>query len=75
MVRADGAQLFGEHPADPGGDGGVLEQQRALEELAAVQARTQDEMAFKQGVGLAKEIKQFLAHERFGEKSASGGFP
>jgi hypothetical protein len=44
------------------GDAGVLEKNGALEELPAVQAGTQDEMAVQQGTGLAEERKQILAH-------------
>jgi hypothetical protein len=40
----------------------VLKEQGTLEELPAVQAGAQDEMAVEQRAGLAKEREQILAH-------------
>jgi hypothetical protein len=47
-VARDGAELIGEPPANVSGDVGVLEEQGALEELPAVEAGAQYEMAVKQ---------------------------
>ena len=61
-VALDVAQLIGEPSADVGRDARVLEEQRALEELPAVQARPQNEMAVEERASLAKEREQIFAH-------------
>jgi hypothetical protein len=56
------AQFVREAAANFRGDIGVLEKQGALEELPAVQAGAQHEMAIKQCAGLAEQRKQIVAH-------------
>ena len=56
------AQFVREPAADFRRDGGVLEENRALEKLPAVQAGTQNEMTIQQRAGLAEERKQVVAH-------------
>jgi hypothetical protein len=51
----EGTELFRQFPADLSGDRGILQEQGALEELAAVQAGTKDKVAMKQGSGLFEE--------------------
>lgn len=57
-VAFDAAQLLRQAPANISCDAGVLEQQRALEELAAVQAGAQDEMPVEQRAGLPEEREE-----------------
>jgi hypothetical protein len=61
-VAVDLAQLIGQPSANVGGDVGVLEEERALEELPAMQARPQNEMAVEQSPGLSEEREQIVAH-------------
>jgi hypothetical protein len=61
-IALDVAQLISEPPAHVSSDVRVLQEQRALEELPAVQAGTQNEMAVKQRARLSKERQQILAH-------------
>ncbi len=43
----------------------LLQRERALEELAAVQTAAQDEMAFEQRAGVAENLQNFvLSHRR-----------
>ena len=50
-VAAERGDHGAERRADRAGVGGVLEHQRALEVLGAVQARGEAEMTFEQGAG------------------------
>jgi hypothetical protein len=61
-IGFEGFQLFGEQSADVRGDGGILQKQGALEELAAVQTAAEHEMAVQEGSGAAEKIEDF-AHE------------
>jgi len=54
-LSVEGAELFRQFPADLSGDRGILQEQGALEELAAVEAGTKDEVAVKEGSGLFEE--------------------
>jgi hypothetical protein len=61
-VAFESAQFIREPSTNIGGNVGMLQKQRALEKLPAVQARAQNEMALKQRPSPAKERKQILAH-------------
>jgi hypothetical protein len=56
------SQFIREPSANIRSDVGVLKKQGALEKLAAVKARSQNEMAVEQRAGLAKKREQILAH-------------
>ena len=49
-------------PQTARGDLGVLEEERALEKLPAVQARAEHEMSVEQRTGFAKKRQQIFAH-------------
>lgn len=51
-------ELLSKLGANLGGDGGVLQQQSALEKLATVKARAQEEMALKESAGLAEKFQR-----------------
>jgi hypothetical protein len=59
----DATEFFGEQCADFGCNIGVLEQERALEKLAAMQAGTEHKMAIEQCFGLAEEGENFGIHK------------
>ena len=61
-IALNAPQFIRQSPANSSGDVGVLKEQRALEELPAVEARSQNEMAVEQRAGLAKKREQILAH-------------
>jgi hypothetical protein len=61
-VALNAAQLIGQPSANVRGDAGVLQEQRALEELPAVQARPQNEMTVEKSAGLSEEGEQIVAH-------------
>jgi hypothetical protein len=61
-VALEAAQFIGEPSANIRRDRGVLQKDRALEELPAMQTGTQNEMAVEQGARLAEERKQVVAH-------------
>jgi hypothetical protein len=61
-VAFDAAQFFREPCADLRGDARVLQEQGALKELPAMQARAQDEMPIEERAGLAEERKQIVTH-------------
>jgi hypothetical protein len=50
------------------GYGCVLQEQRTLKELAAVESRTQEEMSFEQGASLAEKFQR----SSHGKKRAEG---
>ena len=56
------AQFIRQLAADPGRDFGVLEQDRALEKLPAMQAGAKDEMPVEQRAGLAEKRQQIFTH-------------
>jgi hypothetical protein len=56
------AHFVGKPPAYLCGDLSVLKEQRALEILAAVKTRAQNEMAIQQRAGLAEQGQQIFAH-------------
>ena len=56
------------------GDPGMFKKQRALEILAAVQTRAQNEVAVQQGSGLAEKCKQIFTHFLGARSLASLGF-
>ena len=58
----EGFELLGEHAADLGGDGGILQQQGALEKLATVKTAAKDEVPVEERAGFAEEIEDFV-HE------------
>jgi hypothetical protein len=58
----EGFELFGEHAADLGGDGGILQQQGALEKLTTVKTAAKDEVPVEKRAGFAEEIEDFV-HE------------
>ena len=60
--RFEGFELFGEHSADLGGDGGILQQQGALEKLTTVKTAAKDEVPVEERAGFAEEIEDFV-HE------------
>ena len=43
----------------------LLERQRTLKELSAVQSATKDEMAFEQRSGIAKRLQDFVFSHRW----------
>ena len=55
-LRAQGAYFFGKLSADLRRDPGVLQQQRALEKLPAVQARAEQEMTVEKRAGLPEKF-------------------
>ena len=61
-IALDVAQFIGEPSANVGGDFSVLQEQRALEKLPAMQARPQNEVAIQQRAGLPKEREQVVVH-------------
>jgi hypothetical protein len=61
-VALDVAQLVGKSTANVSGNFSVLQKQRALKKLPAVQARPQNEMAVEQRAGVPKEREQIVAH-------------
>ena len=61
-IAFNAPQFIRQSPANFSGDVGVLKEQRALEKLPAVEARSQNEMAVEQRAGLAEKRKQILAH-------------
>ena len=58
----EGFELFGKHAADLGGDGGILQQQGALEKLTTVKTAAKDEVPVEKRAGFAEEIEDFV-HE------------
>jgi hypothetical protein len=58
----EGFELLGEHAADLGGDGGILQQQGALEKLTTVKTAAKDEVPVEERAGFAEEIEDFV-HE------------
>lgn len=60
-VGSEAGEFCGELGADFSGDLGVLEQESTLEELPAVQAGSEKEMAFEKGSGLFEEF-QWIGH-------------
>jgi len=60
--RFEGFEFFGEHSADLGGDGGILQQQGALEKLTTVKTAAKDEVPVEERAGFAEEIEDFV-HE------------
>ncbi len=60
VVASNCAELVRQHAADLRGDGGVLQQQGALEKLAAMETGAKDKMPVKQGAGLAEQIEDFV---------------
>ena len=58
--RRVGSELVGKPPADLRGDGGILQQQRALKELPAMQARAKNKVTVQKGSGPAKKIKDVV---------------
>ena len=63
-VTFDRAQLVSQPATNIRRDAGVLQQQRALEELPAMEPRTQNEVSIKQRARLAEEREQIVAHAR-----------
>jgi len=61
-IAFNAPQFIRQSPANFSGDVGVLKEQCALEELPAVEARSQNEMAVEQRAGFAKKREQILAH-------------
>jgi hypothetical protein len=61
-IAIQSAKLVGQPPANGRRDVGMLQKERTLEELPAVQAGAQDKMAVEQRAGLPKEREQILAH-------------
>ncbi len=59
-VKLGAAELVGEGAADAFGHLGVAQKEGALEELAAVQAGAEDEVAVEEGAGLAEEGKNVV---------------
>ena len=59
-------KFLGQQSADMRGHRGILQQQRALEELAAVQARSKNKVTLQEGARLAEEVEN-VAHERLEE--------
>jgi hypothetical protein len=51
------AEFFRKKPADAGGDGSVLQQERTLEKLATVKAAAQHKVAVEQCSGLFEQIE------------------
>lgn len=62
-----GAELVRKHTAHARRYGRVLEQEGALEKLAAVKPATQDKVAMKQGAGLFEKIEDVLHGNGFPE--------
>lgn len=58
----EGFELLGEHAADLGGDGGILQQEGALEKLTTVKTAAKDEVPVEERAGFAEEIEDFV-HE------------
>ena len=58
----EGFELLGEHSADLCGDGGILQQQGALEKLTTVKTAAKDEVPVEERAGFAEEIEDFV-HE------------
>ena len=56
----EGFELLSEHAADLGGDGGILQQQGALEKLATVKTAAKDEVPVEERAGFAEEIEDFV---------------
>ena len=67
------AQLVGELATDFCGDVRVLKKDRALEILAAAQARTQDEVSIQQGTSLAKKGEKIFSHLGSGRRGDLAG--
>jgi hypothetical protein len=61
-VEFNAAQFVGQAAANLSRDVGVLEEQRALEKLPAVEAGAKHEMAVEKRAGLAEKRQQILAH-------------
>jgi len=58
----EGFELLGEHAADLGGDGGILQQEGALEKFTTVKTAAKDEVPVEERAGFAEEIEDFV-HE------------
>ena len=58
--RRVGLELAGKAPANLRGNGGILQQQRALKELPAMQARAKNKVAVQKGSGPVKKIKNVV---------------
>ena len=71
------AQFIGQLPAHLRSDFGVLQEDRALEILTAMQAGSQDKVAVEQRAGFAKKREEILAHlgsGRRGDLAAPNAF-
>ena len=55
-----GFELLGEHAADLGGDGGILQQQGTLKKLTTVMTAAKDEVPEKERAGFSEEIEDFV---------------
>jgi hypothetical protein len=51
---------MGQQPTDMSSHSGILQKERALEKLPAVQTAAQDKMPVKKSAGFAKKIKDFV---------------
>lgn len=70
--RSQRADFAGEFRAELLDDRHLLQGQRALEELAAVQTTTQDEMSFEQRAAIAENLQHLiLRHARDGKREVS----
>ena len=61
--RLELTKLLREQSADMRGHCGVLQQKRALEKLAAMQTRAENEVTLQEGAGLTEKFKD-VAHEK-----------
>ena len=58
--RLERFELLSEHAADLGGDGGILQQQGALEKLTTVKTAAKNEVPVEECAGFAEEIEDFV---------------
>jgi len=58
--RLERFELLSEHAADLGGDGGILQQQGALEKLTTMKTAAKDEVPVEERAGFAEEIEDFV---------------
>ena len=66
---AERLDFVGQRRAEFFDHGHLLERERALKELAAVQAAAQDEMAFQQRAGVTEDLQDFVFRHRTNVKS------